>query len=106
MSGCVGPRFSFTHYPKGDNHNGPGVSLVRPIPDCSAPSVTFLGMAPKNRGGAGLAMGTLGPMIGEVGTSSARVLVEVRRRAEQCCSEAHNSLSQFLRYTGRARVWS
>lgn len=77
MSGSIGPRFSFTHYPRGGNANGPGVALLRPIPDICAPSVTFLGMSPLECGGPGLAFGTLGPVLGEVGTTSARVLVEV-----------------------------
>lgn len=77
MSGSIGPRFSFTHYPRGGDANGPGMTLLRPIPDISAPSVTFLGMSPLEGGGAGLAFGTLGPVLGEVGTTTARVLVEV-----------------------------
>lgn len=77
MSGIIGPRFSFTHYPQGGESNGPGVTLVRPIPDPSAPCVTFLGMSPRMSGGSGLAIGRLGPVLGEVGTSTARVLVEV-----------------------------
>lgn len=77
MSGSIGPRFSFTHYPREGKANGPGVALLRPIPDFSAPSVAFLGMSPLEGGGPGLAFGTLGPVLGEVGTTTARVLVEV-----------------------------
>ncbi len=77
MSGSIGPRFSFTHYPQAGAANGPGATLVRPVPDPSAPVVNFLGMSPRDGGGGGFAMGTLGPILGEVGTSKARVLVEV-----------------------------
>lgn len=83
MSGSIGSRFSFTHYPQAGMANGPGVTLVRPIPDPSAPFVKFLGMSPRGGGGTGsgsgpgFAFGTLGPILGEVGTSTARVLVEV-----------------------------
>lgn len=79
LSGSIGRRFSFTHHPRGDGANRSGVSLVRPIPDPSIPTVTFLGMVPKNYGGSGLALGTLGPVIGDVGTFTARILAEVRR---------------------------
>lgn len=34
-------------------------------------------MTPLEGGGSGLAFGTLGPVLGEVGTTTARVLVEV-----------------------------
>lgn len=81
MSGCVSPRFSFTHYPQVATGNGPGVTLVRPIPDPSAPEVSFLGMSAVGTGGAGLGLGTLGPVIGEVGATSAVVLIEVRQGA-------------------------
>lgn len=83
MYGCIGPRFSFTHYPRSGGVNGPGVALVRPIPDPAVPTVTFLGLVPRSCGGAGLALGTLGPVLGDVGTSTARVLVEVRRTTRQ-----------------------
>lgn len=79
MYGCIGPRFSFTHYPRGDEVDGPGVSLVRPIPDPSVPTVTFVGLVSRKCGGAGLALGTLGPVLGDVGPSTAKVLVEVSR---------------------------
>lgn len=65
--------------------NGLGATLVRPIPDPAAPFVKFLGACPRgaggtgNGGGSGFAFGTLGPILGEVGTSTARVLVEVTR---------------------------
>lgn len=83
MSGSIGPRFSFTHYPQASSSNGPGASLVRPIPDPCAPCVKFFGMAPlgdssgSGGGGPGFAFGTVGPILGEVGTSTARILVEV-----------------------------
>ncbi|CAM9100725.1 unnamed protein product, partial [Hapterophycus canaliculatus] len=82
MSGNVGPRFSFTHYPQAGNANGPGATLIRPIPDPCAPCTKFLGLAPlgdrgSGGGGPGFAFGTLGPILGEVGTSTARILVEV-----------------------------
>lgn len=94
MNGSIGPRFSFTHYPQAGKAIGPGATLVRPIPDPSAPCVMFLGMvalggvgggdAGSGNGsgittsGPGFAFGTLGPILGEVGTTTARVLVEVR----------------------------
>lgn len=88
MSGSIGPRFSFTHYPQTGAANSPGATLVRPVPDPSAPLIKFLGMSPRGGGGRGgggrgggggpgFALGTLGPILGEVGTSKARVLVEV-----------------------------
>lgn len=77
MSGSIGPRFSFTHYPQSGTANGPGVTLLRPIPDPSAPLVNFLGMSSRGGGGPGFALGTVGPILGEVGSSTARVLVEV-----------------------------
>ncbi|CAM9252372.1 unnamed protein product [Ectocarpus sp. 12 AP-2014] len=93
MNGCVGPRFSFTHYPQAGKAIGPGATLVRPIPDPSAPCVMFLGMVALGGGGGsgegsgisggsatsgpGFAFGTLGPILGEVGTTTARILVEV-----------------------------
>lgn len=77
MSGSIGINFSFTHYPQIGKANGPGVTLLRPIPDSSTPQITFLGMSPKEGGGPGLALGTLGPILGEVGISTARILVEV-----------------------------
>lgn len=77
MSGSVGNRFSFTHYPQGGEANGPGVTLLRPLPNPSAPWVTFMGMVSRDCGGPGLALGTLGPVLGEVGTTTATVLVEV-----------------------------
>lgn len=80
MSGSIGPRFSFTHYPKGEEANGPGATLLRPIPDPCAPCITFLGMTPRQDSGSGLALGTLGPVLGDVGISTARVLVEVAMR--------------------------
>lgn len=79
MSGSIGPRFSFTHYPQVGMANGPGASLIRPVPDPTAPFVKFLGVSPRGGGGTGFAFGTLGPILGEVGTSTARVLVEVMR---------------------------
>lgn len=79
MSGSIGDRFSFTHYPQGGESNGPGVTLLRPLPDPSAPWVTFLGMVSRGSGGPGLALGTLGPVLGEIGTTTATVLVEVIR---------------------------
>lgn len=94
MNGSIGPRFSFTHYPQAGKAIGPGATLVRPIPDPSAPCVMFLGMVALGGGGGsgegsgigdgsatsgpGFAFGTLGPILGEVGTTTARVLVEVR----------------------------
>ncbi|CAM9540792.1 unnamed protein product [Scytosiphon promiscuus] len=82
MSGSISPRFTFTHYPQADGANGPGATLIRPIPDPYAPCVKFLGLAPLGdsgggSGGSGFAFGTLGPVLGEVGTSTARILVEV-----------------------------
>ncbi|CAM9243711.1 unnamed protein product [Ectocarpus sp. 4 AP-2014] len=93
MNGSIGPRFSFTHYPQAGKAIGPGATLVRPIPDPSAPCVMFLGMVALGGGGGsgegsgigggsatsgpGFAFGTLGPILGEVGTTTARVLVEV-----------------------------
>eukprot|EP00903_Cladosiphon_okamuranus_P007797 g7546.t1 len=77
MSGSIGPRFSFTHYPQPGTANGPGATLLRPIPDPSAPFVKFLGMSARRGGGPGFALGTVGPILGEVGSSTARVLVEV-----------------------------
>lgn len=81
MSGSIGPRFSFTHYPQPGTANGAGATLLRAVPDPSAPLVKFLGMSPRGDGGGGgpgFALGTVGPILGEVGSSTARVLVEVR----------------------------
>lgn len=77
MSGSIGPRFSFTHYPQTGTANGPGATLLRPFPDPSAPFVNFLGMSPRAGDGPGFAFGTVGPILGEVGSSTARILVEV-----------------------------
>lgn len=82
MSGSISPRFSFTHFPQASSANGPGATLIRPIPDPCAPCVKYLGMAPLGDSGSGscgpgFAFGTLGPILGEVGTSTARILVEV-----------------------------
>lgn len=85
MSGSISPRFSFTHFPQAGMADGPGATLVRPVPDPSATFVKFLGVSPREGGGVGsdsgpgFAFGTLGPILGEVGTSTARVLVEVTR---------------------------
>ncbi|CAM9309198.1 unnamed protein product, partial [Ectocarpus fasciculatus] len=104
MNGSIGPRFSFTHYPQAGKAIGPGATLVRPIPDPSAPCVMFLGMVALGGGGGsgsgsatsgpGFAFGTLGPILGEVGTTTARVLVEVSVPMELCLTVKKSGIAR------------
>ncbi|CAM9145767.1 unnamed protein product [Ectocarpus sp. 8 AP-2014] len=110
MNGSIGPRFSFTHYPQAGKAIGPGATLVRSIPDPSAPCVMFLGMVALGGGGGsgegrgigggsatsgpGFAFGTLGPILGEVGTTTARVLVEVSVPMELCLTVQKSGIAR------------
>ncbi|CAM9398709.1 unnamed protein product, partial [Chrysoparadoxa australica] len=76
-SGCFEEQFSFTHYPKKTKP----LALMKALQGQQCPQITVHDIDEK-----GTVMGTLGPVVGEVTSSTARVMLETSVPVELTCT--------------------